>query len=65
MITLPVFNVRISPTLFIIAEVSWDNLLQPMILFNLPTPSISDKIKAIHLKENLWYLIGVLFLLIR
>lgn len=53
MITLSLFKGRLLPTLFIMAEVTWDNLLQPMILFNLPTPSINDKIKAIHLKENL------------
>lgn len=53
MITLSLFNARILPTLFIMAEVSWDNLLQPMILFNLPIPSIIDEIKATHLKENL------------
>lgn len=50
MIILSLFNAKIVPTLFIVAEVSWDNLFQSMILFNLPAPSISGEIKAFHLK---------------
>jgi len=46
------------------AEVSWDNLFQPTILFNLSAPSINDAIKAIHLKENLYDSIGASFFLI-